>query len=248
MNILVPLAGKDESFIEAFGDLKPFVDIHGTALIQFVLECLPYGLDRLIFVCLREHEKSFDVGERLKKIFGSGTRIVWADELTEGSACSALMAEKYIDNDEELLVDLADIYFDPKSLKKDLERKGTDVAGIIPIDRNTVQDRPWGYVYFDRQGRVKELREKELKPKSTNATLGLYNFSRGSDFVRYTRRMIAEGRRVPYNNLFYVGPVYNLFIGDGKKIATSDVKILHVFGSVSDVNGFLETGEVMKVK
>lgn len=240
MNILVPLAGKDESFIKEFGDIKPFVKINSMSLIEFVLKCLPYKLSRLIFICLREHEKRFSIGARLKRIFGPSTKIVWAEGMTEGSACSALLAAEYVNNDEELLVDLADIYFDPLSMENDITSKGSEVAGIIPLCRNTVQDKPWGYVYFGKNGYVSELREKEINPVGRDATLGLYHFTKGSDFVRYTRKMVDENRRVLYNNLFYVGPVYNLLVKDGKKISTCDVKIKCVLGSVAEVQRFIE--------
>jgi NDP-sugar pyrophosphorylase family protein len=243
MNILVPLAGKDESFVEAFGDIKPFVKISGTPLIEFVMKCLPYALDRLIFICLREHEKRFDIVTRLKRIFGEHTRVVWAERLTEGSACSALLAAEYVDNDEELLVDLADIYFDPLSMRNDIVAKGPEVSGVIPICRDTVQDKPWGYVYFDKQGYVNELKEKEVNPVGRDATLGLYHFARGADFVRYTRQMINENRKVSYSSLFYTGPVYNLLIEDGKKVITCDTKIKSVLGSVEEVKRFINKAQ-----
>lgn len=241
LNIVVPLAGKDDSFVNAFGDLKPFVDINGASLIELALRCLPFRPDTLIFVCLREDEERFGVSDRLKSIFGRDIRVVFSGELTQGSACSVLLAEEYIDNNEELLVDLADICFDPLSLESDIKEKRNNVAGIIPICRGVVQGKPWGYVYFDEQNYVKELREKEINPSSQNATLGLYYFSRGSDFVKYTKRMISENRQVPYNSLFYVGPVYNLLVEDGKKIATCDTRILHALGSVDEIGRFIET-------
>lgn len=243
MNIVVPLAGKDDSFINVFGDLKPFVDIKGTPLIELTLRCLPFRLDKAIFVCLREDEKRLNVGSRLKNIFGHDIEVVFSEGPTQGSACSVLLGEKYIDNNEELLVDLADVYFNPLSLQSDIKRKKHDIAGIIPICRDAIQDKPWGYVYFDEHDIVKELREKEIKPSSGNATLGLYYFSRGSDFVKYTKRMISENERVPYNNLFYVGPVYNLLVEDGKKVTACDIKILHVLSSVNEIKRFIETGK-----
>lgn len=244
MNILVPLAGKDESFINSFGDLKPFIEINGIPLIQFVLCCLPFNLDKLIIVCLREYETKFRTDSRLRKIFGHNTRIVWADKLTEGSLCSALLAQEYIDNDEDLLIDLADIYFDPLNLKNDIARNKQLVAGIIPINRDTIIDRPWGYVYFDNQGMVKELREKEINPQGNNATLGLYYFSQGRDFVKYAKLMMTRNERVTYNNLFYIAPVYNLIINDGKSISACETKILHLFGKPADVLAFINKDKI----
>lgn len=240
MNILVPLAGKEESFVENFGDIKPFIPIDGIALIEFVLQSLPFPLDNIIFVCLREHEKRFDVGERLRKIFGSGVRLVWAEELTEGAACSALLAAQYIDTDEDLLIDLVDIYFEPLDMYSVIKTVKPDIDGVIPICRNTWITRPWGYVDLGENDYVHELKEKEIKPTSLNATLGLYYFSKGADYVKYAQRMIHENRRLEYNNLFYIGPVYNSLIDDGRNIAVCDTKIVHTLGSPEDINAFMK--------
>lgn len=241
MNILVPLAGRDESFIETFNDLKPFIDIHGTTLIEFTLGCLPFDIDKLIFVCLKEHDTKFKIGSRLKKIFGRDTKIILSETVTEGSACSALLVKDIINIKEDLLIDLSDIYFDPESLKQDVEAREESVKGIVPISRDTVMDKPWGYIYTDESGYVKELREKEITPESSNATLGLYYFTHGSDFVKYAEYMVKNNLRVQHNNLFHIGPVYNIFIKNNAKIATSDVKIISSLGSPAEILNFINS-------
>lgn len=241
MNILVPLAGKDESFVQAYGDLKPLININGQPLIATALSCLPYSVEEAIFICLREHEERFVVGKRLRGIFGDKIRVVYAEEATQGSACSALLAEEYIDNDESLLIDLADIYFVPLDLSAEISHAENNYDGLIPICRGRVQNRPWGYVYFDADGCVAELKEKEIQPSGDDATLGLYFFSRGADFIKYTKRMIDENKPVPYNDQYYVGPVYNWMIEDGRKVTVGNTEILDVLGSVEDVESFVNT-------
>ena len=56
---------------------------------------------------------------------------------------------------------------------------------------------------------------------SNEATVGIYNFRRGRDFVRAADRMIAKNLRV--NNEFYVAPVYNELIARGARIAIHNV-------------------------
>lgn len=241
MNILVPLAGKDEGFITEYHDLKFFMDICGKPLISMMLQCLPFNLDRLIFITLKEYEKRFDVSERLKSLFGSSISIVITEKLTEGSACSTLLAAKWIDNSKELLIDLADVYFDPLDMKEYFQNRREDISGIIPVCSGRVMDRPWGYVYKDGDGNVIALKEKEINPISNFATLGLYHFSKGREFIKYGKEMIKRNMRVLHNNLFYVGPLYNVFIEHGHRVSTCNVNIKYVFGNLADFRNYKES-------
>jgi hypothetical protein len=58
----------------------------------------------------------------------------------------------------------------------------------------------------------------EKKVVSNEATVGIYNYRFGSDFVRAADLMIKNDLRV--NNEFYVAPVYNQLIAEGKRILT----------------------------
>jgi choline kinase len=241
LNIVVPLAGKDDSFVERFGDLKPFVDVNGTSLIELTLKCLPFENSRLVFICLAEENKKYDAESRLKNIFGNDISVLVTERQTDGSLCSALLAADLIDSEEDLLIDLADVYFDPLSLKEDIENKDPSIKGIIPICGNTVQNKPWGYTYLNAENLVERVSEKELDPSCKNATLGLYYFSHGKDFVKYAKDMIKRNLRVPYNNLFYVAPLYNLFLDNKEKVGIAYTKILNLLGTPDEVKEFLES-------
>ena len=78
----------------------------------------------------------------------------------------------------------------------------------------TADDPKWSFIAFDEDGYINLVREKEVI--SNEATVGIYNFRRGSDFVKYAKNMIEKNIRV--NNEFYVAPVYNEMIEAGKKL------------------------------
>jgi hypothetical protein len=61
----------------------------------------------------------------------------------------------------------------------------------------------------------------EKRVVSNEATVGIYNYRRGRDFVRAAQAMIARGLRV--NNEFYVAPAYNQLIAEGQKIVFHNV-------------------------
>ena len=77
----------------------------------------------------------------------------------------------------------------------------------------TADDPKWSFVGLDGRRLVTRVVEKEVI--SNEATVGIYNFRRGSDFVRAAEQMIAKNLRV--NNEFYVAPVYNELIAEGAR-------------------------------
>ena len=70
------------------------------------------------------------------------------------------------------------------------------------------------FIRFDKENYVTMVREKEVI--SNEASVGIYNFAQGSDYVKYAHQMIERNMHV--NNEFYVAPVYNEMISDGKRI------------------------------
>ena len=83
---------------------------------------------------------------------------------------------------------------------------------------------------------VTEVAEKD--PISNIATCGIYWYRRGSDFVKYADQMIEKNIRV--NNEFYIAPVYNELIGDGKKLIPFFVHSMWGIGTPEDLNYYLE--------
>ena len=85
----------------------------------------------------------------------------------------------------------------------------------------------YSYAKVDRDGYVTETAEK--KAISSNACVGIYGFKKGSDFCKYAREMIERDIRT--KNEFYISPLYNLLVKDGKKILTEPVDKMHIFGT-----------------
>jgi hypothetical protein len=76
-------------------------------------------------------------------------------------------------------------------------------------------DAKWSYIGFDKNNKIDRVVEKEVI--SDEATVGVYNFKHGKDFVSAANHMILNNQRV--NNEFYVAPTYNRLIELNKKIA-----------------------------
>jgi NDP-sugar pyrophosphorylase family protein len=208
LNIVVPMAGRGSRFADAGYTLpKPLIPVLGFPMIQVVISNLrPSIPHRFHFLLLREHAEHYQVDQKLRA-WAPGCSLVYVDQVTEGAACTVLLARDLIDNDDPLMIANCDQYVDV-----DMDRylaSGQSASGLIMT--MWADDRKWSFVRFDGSGRVVEVVEKQVV--SNEATVGIYNFGRGRDFVRAADAMIRQDLRV--NNEFYVAPVYNELIRDG---------------------------------
>ena len=64
-----------------------------------------------------------------------------------------------------------------------------------------------------------------------------YYWKNGSDFVKYAEEMINNNIRV--NNEFYVCPVFNEAIQDGKKVKVFNIDKMWGIGTPEDLTVFL---------
>jgi len=223
-NILVPMAGLGSRFIkEGFKVPKQLINIKDKHLIDISLDCLDYEGCNLIFVVRDETVYNFHMDDLLRKKFGDDIKVVVLDKLTDGSVCSCLYAEEYIDNDAPLIIHTLDIEFRPVFNPHIMNNLNGD--GLLLTFKSNSSN--YSYAKVDKNGFVTQTAEK--KAISSDACVGIYGFKKGSDFCKYAREMIKRDLRT--NNEFYISPLYNLLIEDGKKIRTEDVDKMHVFGT-----------------
>ena len=104
-------------------------------------------------------------------------------------------------------------------------------GGILTFKSNHPK---WSYARLDN-GFVAEVAEKN--PISDIATVGIYYWKHGKDYVKYAEQMISKNIRV--NNEFYVCPVFNEAILDDKKIVTYDVDKMWGLGTPEDLEVFI---------
>ena len=235
LNIVIPMAGRGSRFASAGYIMpKPLIDVHGRYMIEYVIENLrPNREHRFIFICQEEHLQKYSLKEKLEQL-SPGCEVISIDHITEGAACTVLLAEKFIDNDDELMIAHSDqyVYTDINSYLDAM--KGYDgLIMTMPAD-----DPKWSFIKYDGDGFVTEVREKEVI--SNEATVGIYNYKKGKDFVSYAKQMIAKNARV--NNEFYVAPAYNEMISDGLKIVYHDVgEKMYGLGVPEDLETFLSS-------
>ena len=237
LNIVIPMAGRGSRFAkEGYAMPKPLIDVHGKPMIEVVTNNIrPKCEHKFIYLCLQEHLEKYNLENRLKEM-SPNCIVVPVNQVTEGAACTVLLAEKYIDNEDMLMMANSDQYVDIDI--NEYIQAMDDSDGLIMT--MYADDPKWSFIKYDERKYVTMVREKEVI--SNEATVGIYNFKRGSDFVQYAYQMIDKNIRV--NNEFYVAPVYNEMIEDGKKVKFYNVGReddgMYGLGIPSDLEKFLK--------
>jgi len=232
INIVVPCAGLGSRFATAgYTFPKPLIDVNGKPMIQVVVDNININ-GRFIFIVQQSHYEKYNLKYLLNAI-APGCVIIQTSGVTEGAACSLLLAKEHIDNDSPLILANSDQYleWDPNQFLYNCMSDGID--GCISTFTNS--HPKFSYAMTDRNGYVTEVAEKKVI--SSDATTGIYYWTKGSDCVKYTEQMIAKDIRV--NCEFYNCPVFNEAIQDGKKIKTVPVKTFWCLGTPEDLEAYL---------
>lgn len=231
MNVLIPMAGAGTRFAEAgYSFPKPLIDVEGKPMIQLVVENI--GIDaNYIYVCQKEHRERFNL-DTMMNLISSNNSIIDIDYVTEGAACTALLASELIDNDSPLFFANSDqfVEWNPVEFMYKMQETQCD-GGIVTFKASHPK---WSFAKIE-DGYVTEVAEKN--PISEDATVGFYYWKKGSDFVKYARQMIEANFRT--NGEFYVCPVFNMAINDGKKIKAFHVDKMWGLGTPEDLERYL---------
>lgn len=218
LNIVVPMAGRGSRFAkEGYKLPKPLIDVAGKHMIEVVIRNLmPNCGHKFIFVCQNEHIEKY----HLKDIFSQACNnfeIVGIDGVTEGAAVTVLKAREYIDNDQPLMIANSDqwVDIDINEYLDDMRCRALDGSMLTM----KASDPKWSYAKLDDDGYVTEVVEKIVV--SDEATVGVYNFLRGSDFCHHADEIIRADIRS--NGEFYVAPVYTYLAKNNGKIGVYNI-------------------------
>ena len=234
MNVLIPMAGAGSRFQEqGYTFPKPLIEVGNKPMIQVVTDNLNIDAHH-IYIVQKEHYEKFNL-EIVLKLIKPNSTIVQVDGITEGAACTTLLAREFIDNDDPLIIANSDQFVEWNSNEVLYAFSTEGIGGGILTFKST--HPKWSYVKLDKNGFVSEVAEKQ--PISDNATVGIYYWSRGSDYVSCADEMIEKNIRT--NNEFYVCPVFNQFIERGGKVRIKNIHSdgMWGLGTPEDLNHFL---------
>ena len=240
LNILIPMAGAGSRFAKAgYTFPKPLIDVNDEPMISLVARNLkPFKRKdvNFIFICQQEHLDKYDLKNVLRQAVDH-FEIVAIDGITEGAACTALMAKDYINSDiDELMIANSDQFINPDSMYHWFnEIENTKADGLIMTFQAT--HPKWSYVREDSKDYIVEVAEKRVI--SNKATSGIYWWKRGQDFVSSVEHMIQKDIRT--NGEFYIAPSYNEMILVNKKLKSVSIssKAMHGLGTPEDLQHYL---------
>jgi len=233
LNVLIPMAGAGSRFEQAgYTFPKPLIEVKNKPMIQVVVDNLNIKAN-YIYIVQKKHREKYNL-DTLLNLLTPNCKIVEVDGLTEGAACTALLAKEFIDNDAPLFFANSDqfVEWDSNEFMYKMNETNAD-GGIVTFEATHPK---WSFAKIDEKGLVTEVAEKN--PISNIATVGYYYWKHGSDFVKYAEQMIDKNVRV--NNEFYVCPVFNEAIGDSKEIRIFNVDGMWGLGTPEDLKYYLE--------
>ena len=233
LNVLIPMAGAGSRFEQAgYTFPKPLIDINNKPMIQVVVDNLNIDAN-YIYIVQKSHREKYNL-DTLLNLITPGCKIVETNGLTEGAACTALLAKEFINNDAPLFFANSDQFVEWDSNEFMYKMNETKADGGI-VTFKAIHPK-WSFAKVNELDLVTEVAEKN--PISDNATVGYYFWKHGSDFVSYAEQMIERNIRV--NNEFYVCPVFNQAIEDNKEIRIFNIDKMWGLGTPEDLRYFIE--------
>lgn len=235
LNVVIPMAGAGSRFEKAgYTFPKPLIDVNGKPMIQVVVESMNIEAT-FIYIVQKSHREKYNL-DTLLNLITPNCKIVEVDGLTQGAACTVLLAKEHINNENQLILTNSDQFIQWDSTEFMYQMNEKDFDGAIMCFEST--HPKWSFAKTNEDGLITEVAEKN--PISNQATAGIYYFKHGSDFVSSAEQMIEKDIRT--NNEFYVCPVYNEAILNGKKIYNYQIPAENMWGlgTPEDLKHYLE--------
>ena len=236
MNIIITMAGLGSRFRKVGYTIpKYMINVNGKNLFEWSMMSLTdfnkeKGTKYIFIVRKEDNSKSFIIDE-MKKFNVNDVNIVEIDELTDGQATSALLAKKYWNEEDEMIVYNIDTYVESGEMKYS-DIKGN---GFIPCF-NAAGDH-WSFVKVDKNGNAVEVKEKQRI--SDNCTVGLYYFKSCKLYELLYHEYYKDNRNIEKNEK-YIAPLYNYMIQKGLQVNICNLNPnkVHVLGTPEEVEEF----------
>lgn len=251
-NIIIPMAGAGQRFVDAgYKEHKPVIETidrrTGNKLPMVV--CATYDLPEVledgsnITYIDRYFHKKDGVEDKIRQHFPKAN-FISVEHLTEGQACTCLLAEDKIDNDIPLLIAGCDNGMVINTEKFQELTKESDVIVFTYRHNESVLDNPnaYGWVIPDDTGIIQELSIKKAvsdTPMEDHAIVATFWFKEGRIFVQAAKKMIQENDRV--NGEFYVDEVIKHTMELGYVAKVFEIERYIGWGTPADYENYMNT-------
>ncbi len=230
MNIIIPMGGKGQRFIDAgYTVPKPFIDVLGTPMYQLAINNLANNaFDQFVFIVSKDHKDYLcDI-----LTFCPRSKIVIIDQPVSGSVPACLLAEDYVPPFAPLVIANCDQIIDWNSYDFYTLCNASSVDGIVPTFKAVSNAHSYAR---QENGIVVEIKEKQVI--SDDALCGVHFWRTADMAFRSFRKSLAGPPH--FNGDYYIAPTYNELIKEGKKIITYHTNGMTILGTPEKLEEYI---------
>ncbi len=242
LQVLIPMAGAGSRFTaEGYTLPKPLIDVSGKPMIVQAVSALPAG-HSYIFILRKEHLEHYDI-ESILQSYYPGCNTLVLDYLTEGQACTCLLAKHLLNPEAPLIIGACDngMTYDTERWNALLNDTTVDAAIFTFRNNPTVERNPaaYGWVITGAGDAAKEVKCKQPvsnDPVNDHAVVGTFYFRKAKYFTEAAEEMIRKNIRV--NNEFYVDVAMNEMIQSGQSVKVMEAGTYICWGTPNDLRTY----------
>ncbi len=255
--ILIPMAGAGQRFADAgYTVHKPAIMTvdRATGQEKPMVVCATKDLpgvaadgSNVIYVD-RNFHKTDGVEDAIRAWYPQAAFIT-VDHLTEGQACTCMLAEPYLDPEQPLLIAGCDNGMDIDRDAFDALTKECDCIVFTYRHNEAVLANPnaYGWMIADADGNITGTSIKKAisdSPMEDPAVVATFWFRRAAVFIEATKKMIAENDRI--NGEFYVDQTVKHVLDLGYRAKIFDIDRYVGWGTPADYEGYQKTWNYFK--
>lgn len=248
MKIIIPMTGFGSRFVAAgYKNLKPFIEVQGKPIIQWIIDGMYPGETDILFVCRQEHLDSINgMREKLLEIAPTAEIFAIGDWIKKGPVYDVLRASDKIPDEEACIINYCDffMYWNWRKFKKDVQER--DCQGCVPCYTGfhphlLPKKNLYASCLTDENDNLIEIREKfsfeEDKTKAKHSP-GVYYFKTGKILKKYCQKLVDSNEAL--NGEFYASLPYNFMVKDGHKVwVPTNVEQFCQWGTPEDMEEYL---------
>lgn len=255
MQIIIPMTGYGSRFVAAgYRELKPFINVQGHPVIEWIVKGMYSDEDEFIFVCREAHLLENQGMEQYLKSLARNATVVSIDNwVKKGPVFDVLRAGDHIDDTRPVIINYCDFYmaWDWNRFKHDVEKNNCD--GAIPCYTGfhphlIPKKNLYASCRTDCEGYLLEIREKysfEEDKLQAKHSPGVYYFKSGYIMKKYCQALVDSKEDI--NGEFYASMPYKFMLKDNMKIwVPVNVKWFCQWGTPEDMKEYLFWSEVCR--
>lgn len=248
MDIIIPMAGVGQRFIEAgYTQAKPLIELGGRPMIAHVIDMFP-GEEHFVFVCNNRHLQETNLRQILLRLKPS-SRIIGIDFKKLGPVWGVLQALRkdstFLNSEEPTVVNYCDfnVWWDYADFKRTLRRTRCDgcVTAYIGFHPHLLDtSKRYAGMRVDKNGWMQEIREKfsfTSNLMDCHQSSGTYYFKKGNYIPYYFDKLYQSRQHV--NGEYYVSQVYSLMQKEGLRTYVYTLENFLQWGTPEDVEQYL---------